>query len=114
MLTLFSGSPDDDDNRQEFIQSIARSVCNEAMTQLSSSASAMPIDELRGYVRTRAHAIAAAHTRKAMLEHRMPPTREAEFMAAVLDRAVHLAVRSFYAAPIASLPTPHVQIRKAA
>jgi hypothetical protein len=114
MLTLFTGGRADDDSRQELIQSIARSVCSETMTQLTPSASAMPLDELRGYVRTRAASIAREHVRQAIADRRLAPTLLSELTAAVIDRTVHLAVRSSVTMPIVAIPQPHVRIRKAA
>jgi hypothetical protein len=114
MLTLFTGSRAADDNRQELVQSIARIVCTETMTQLTSAASAMPADELRGYVRTRFASIAREHVRHAISHRRIAPSLQSELTAAVIDRAVHLAVRSFVTVPIVTIPQPHVHIRKAA
>jgi hypothetical protein len=114
MLTVFKGGQATDDNWQSLIQAIAKNVCSETMTHLSSSTSTMQVAELRGYVRIRAASIAREHVRQAIAEHCMAPKLGTQLIAAVLERVVHLAVRSFFVAPISSVPTPHVQTRRAA
>jgi hypothetical protein len=112
MLTLFTGTQVRD--REALIHDIAKDVARVTFDQLKPTTSNMSAAELRGYLRTRAVSEARTQVRRSIVELRLPHECEADLLAAVLERAIHLMIRDLFVQPVASIPAPHVRLRNAA
>ena len=112
MLTLFTGTQVRD--REALIHDIAKDVARVTLGQLKATTSNMNVAELRGYLRTRAAAEARTQVRCSVVELRLQHEREADLLAAVLERAIHLMIRDLFVQPVVSIPAPHVRLRMAA
>jgi hypothetical protein len=112
MLTLFHPAKvQDGDN---LVRDLAIEVAQIARTRLTTPVSGMSVAELRGYVRTRAAAVAKTQVRQATAERRLSHDNEHDMIAVVLERAIHLVIRDLLVQPVVSIPAPHVRLRIAA
>jgi hypothetical protein len=111
MLRLFK-APENAD-RDLVLREIAERVATRLTTQLVSDVGRMSAAEMRGYVRARSRALIRQEFQAAELHGLSSTDKQAE-ETQVLERIVHVVVRSLIAGPISAIPLPHISMRNAA
>ena len=112
MLRLYKG--DSRSQHDSVVREIAERSAAAKMLQLGLNAADMSVAELRGYVRAHAWSAISTEVRRFAPKQQLAKMEIDDLTSRALEQTVHFVTSAYVAAPVISMPTPHIGVRVAA